>query len=82
MACSTHKYEYISSDLAEVALVDQHIYKGFDPHQGPQNVYECDVCGAWHLTSKSDARNERLQSMIDSGELKKKQEASRWERNF
>lgn len=82
MACSTHKYEYMSRDLAETALIDQHIFKGFDSHQGPQNVYECDMCGSWHLTSKSDTRNDRLQSMMDSGILAKKQEASRWERNF
>jgi hypothetical protein len=82
MACSTHKYEYISKDLAEDALLDQHIYKGFEVHQGPQNVYECDICGAWHMTSKSDLRNERLQGEMDSGELKRKQRASNWERNF
>ena len=82
MSCSTHKYEYISKDLAEDALIDQHIYKGFDPHQGPQDVYECDLCGAWHMTSKSASRNERLQEEMDSGELKRKQDASRWERNF
>ena len=82
MACSTHKFEYISRDLAEDALIDQHIYKGFDPHQGPQNVYECDICGTWHMTSKSAYRNVRLQGEMDTGALKRKQEASRWERNF
>lgn len=70
----------MSKDLAETALIDQHIYKGFLPHEGPQNVYECDICGYWHLTSKAFSRNEQLQEMIDSGELKKKQEASKWER--
>mgnify|MGYP000412746745 CR=1 FL=1 len=70
----------MSEDLAETALIDQHIYKGFLPHQGPQNVYECQICGYYHLTSKSPSRNERLQEMIDSGEMKKLQEAQRWER--
>ncbi len=82
MSCPTHKYEYYTQDLAETALIDQHIYKGFLPHQGPQNVYECDLCGSWHLTSKSYERNPRLQEMIDSGEMKRKQEGSRWERRF
>lgn len=82
MSCPTHKYQYLSQDLAETALIDQHIYKGFAPHEGPQNVYECDICGYWHLTSKNAERSARLQEMIDSGELKRKQEASRWERNF
>lgn len=80
MSCPTHKYQYMSQDLAETALIDQHIYKGFLPHEGPQNVYECDICGHWHLTSKALSRNERLQEMIDSGELKRKQTAQRWER--
>lgn len=82
MKCSTGKYQYMSQDLAETALVDQHIYKNFLPHEGPQDVYECQHCGYWHLTSKSLSRNARLQEMMDSGELKRKQEASRWERNF
>ncbi|HAA10269.1 MAG TPA: hypothetical protein DCE41_00700 [Cytophagales bacterium] len=69
----------MSQELAETALVDQHIYKGFRVHEGPQNVYECGICGYWHLTSKAPTRNERLQQMHDSGEMKRKQEASRWE---
>ncbi|MEL6535586.1 MAG: hypothetical protein AAFQ98_09260 [Bacteroidota bacterium] len=79
MKCSTGKYAYLSQDLAETALVDQHIYKGFLVHEGPQNVYECQVCGHWHLTSKAQTRNERLQQMYDSGEMKRKQEASQWD---
>jgi len=82
MSCSTRKYEYYTQDLAETALIDQHIYKGFQAHEGPQNVYECDHCGAWHLTSKASERNVRLQELIDSGEMKRKQEVSRWERGF
>ena len=82
MACSTHKYEYISKELAEDALIDQHIYKGFLPHEGPQDVYECNICGYWHLSSKGGTRNARLQEEIDSGELKRKQTASRWESGF
>ncbi len=82
MSCPSGKYQYLSQDLAETALIDQHIYKGFAPHEGPQNVYECQTCGHWHLTSKASERSARLQKMIDSGELKKKQEASKWERLF
>ena len=70
----------MSRDLAETALIDQHIYKGFLPHEGPQDVYECQICGYFHLTSKATSRNDRLQEMIDSGEMKRKQEAQRWER--
>ncbi len=82
MSCSTRKYQYYTQDLAETALIDQHIYKGFLPHEGPQNVYECEFCGHWHLTSKASERNSSLQEMIDSGEMRRKQEASKWERGF
>ena len=56
MKCSTGKYQYMSHDLAETALIDQHIYKGFLPHEGPQDVYECHICGYWHLTSRPASR--------------------------
>ena len=82
MKCSSGKYQYMSQDLAETALIDQHIYKGFLPHEGPQNVYECQICGYWHLTSKASEQNPRLTEMIESGEMKRKQEASKWERGF
>lgn len=82
MSCPTGKYQYYNQDLAETALIDQHIYKGFLPHEGPQDVYECEFCGYWHLTSKSAERNQRLQEMIDSGEMRRKQEGSKWERGF
>lgn len=80
MSCPSHKYEYMTKEMAETALIDQHIYKGFLPHEGPQNVYECHMCGAWHLTSKASGRSEALQEMIDSGEMRRKQNANRWER--
>lgn len=84
MSCSTHKIQYDSQQLAENALIDQHIYKGFLPHEGPQDVYECEICGSWHMTSKSwsEGRNETLQEMIDSGEMRRKQTASKWESGF
>ncbi|WP_132644093.1 hypothetical protein [Roseivirga ehrenbergii] len=82
MRCSSGKIQYDSQQLAEDALIDQHIYKGFAEHQGPQNVYECRDCGYWHMTSKNAERLPRLQEMIDSGEMRKKQQASQWERRF
>ncbi|KOF02775.1 hypothetical protein OB69_10760 [Roseivirga seohaensis subsp. aquiponti] len=82
MRCSSGKIQYDSQHLAENALIDQHIYKGFAEHQGPQNVYECRDCGYWHMTSKNAERLPRLQEMIDSGEMRKKQQASQWERRF
>ena len=82
MACPTHKHQYISQDLAETALIDQHVYKGFLPHEGSQGVYQCEICGYWHLTSKSTTCNARLQEEMDSGALKRKQRAGKWEQGF
>jgi len=79
MHCPTGKNQYSTNFLAEMSLIDIHIHRNFLPDQGAQNVYQCEFCGAWHLTSKSQERNERLQQMIDSGEMKRKQQARRWE---
>ena len=79
MRCQTGKNSYSTKVLAETALIDIHIHRNFTPDQGPQNVYQCEFCGAWHFTSKSPERNERLQEMIDSGEMRRLQLARQWE---
>ena len=79
MICSTGKNQYATRSLAENALIEIHINRNFPPDQGPQNVYNCEICGDWHLTSKSQMRNDRLQKMIDSGEMRLKQQARQWE---
>lgn len=79
MSCPSKKEIYDTRFLAETALIDLHVRRNFPPDQGPQNVYQCEFCGMWHLTSKSLIRNDRLQKMIDSGELRRKQQARQWE---
>lgn len=79
MSCPTGKIQHATKYLAEHALIDIHIERNFPVDQGPQNVYKCDFCGQWHLTSKSPTRNKQLQKMIDSGELRLKQQARYWE---
>lgn len=79
MSCSTGKNQYPTQLIAEEALIEIHVQRNFPPDQGPQNVYQCEICGDWHLTSKSANRNERLQKMIDSGEMKLRQQARQWE---
>ncbi len=77
--CQSGKNRYTTKSLAETSLIDIHIKRNFRPDQGPQNVYQCEFCGDWHLTSKSLIRNKRLQEMIDSGELQRRQRARQWE---
>jgi hypothetical protein len=79
MKCPTGKNQYSTELLAETALIDLHIHRNFPPDQGPQNIYRCEFCGEWHFTSKSAERNVRLQEMIDSGEMRRLQQARRWE---
>ncbi|MAL16528.1 MAG: hypothetical protein CL670_09865 [Balneola sp.] len=79
MSCSTGKNQYPTKLAAEAALIESHVDRNFPPDQGPQNVYRCEYCGDWHLTSKSPSRNKRLQKMINSGELRLKQQARKWE---
>ncbi len=79
MKCPTGKNQYSTEFLAEASLIDIHIYRNFQPDQGPQNIYQCEICGDWHLTSKSLKRHDRLQEMIDSGEMRRLQQARRWE---
>lgn len=78
MNCSSGKLSYSTRALAEDALIDLHIRRNFPEDQGPQNVYECDICGNWHLTSRAPSRNQRLQEMMDSGQLRLKQQAYKW----
>lgn len=79
MSCPTGKNSYDTKFLAETALIDLHVRRNFLPDQGPQDVYGCEFCGGWHLTSKSASRNERLQKVMDSGELERRQQAQFWE---
>jgi hypothetical protein len=79
MKCSTGKNQYATQFLAETSLIDIHIHRNFQPDQGPQNIYQCEICGDWHLTSKSPKRHDRLQEMIDSGEMRRLQQARQWE---
>lgn len=79
MKCSTGKSHYSTQFLAERSLIDIHVHRNFPPDQGTQNVYGCEFCVESYLTSKSPERNERLREMIDSGEMKRQQQARQWE---
>ena len=61
MDCPTKKNLYNIKFLTEMSLIDIHINRNFPTDQGTLNVYQCEFCGACHLTSKSSKRNEQLQ---------------------
>lgn len=68
--CPSGKVVYNSISLAEDALVDAWIRNHYQKGQGPVNVYRCDDCGNFHLTSKG-MMNERLQIAIEKGEIQR-----------
>jgi len=79
MKCPIGKNQYSTKSLAEISLIEIHTHWNFRPDQRAQKVYECEFCGEWHLTRKSPKRNERLQGMIDTGEMRPQQRARQWE---
>lgn len=50
--CTSGKRSFESEQLAEEALIQNHIRNEYRAGQGPINIYECDECGCWHFTSK------------------------------
>ena len=75
---SCNKRSYIHESLAVDALINARInFAG----NTAVNVYQCDSCGAWHLTSKGDF-HVKLAGYLDSGSIKKMQESEAWERKF
>lgn len=78
MHCPSKKKEYNNIDAAEIALIEARIrFVG----STVINVYECDDCGLWHLTSKGEV-NTRLQEMMDSGALEEEIKKFEWRERY
>ncbi|MEP2773065.1 MAG: hypothetical protein ABJH05_13020 [Fulvivirga sp.] len=77
--CSTQKVCYDSRTIAEEALLQNHAKNNYAPGQGPINVYECEMCGSYHFTSKG-AINHILEEEKDR--IKRLREANFWEDRF
>lgn len=76
--CITGKNCYYSRELAEEALIQAWVRRHFTPGTGPVNVYKCDDCGDYHLTSGGEL-NSRLAEAIKNGSIDKLREAEDWE---
>lgn len=50
--CVTGKTIFESKELAEEALVQNHIRNNHREGSGPVNVYQCRDCFNWHFTSQ------------------------------
>jgi hypothetical protein len=79
--CSSHKKVYLTKEIAEDALIEAHTRYDYANGQGPVNVYPCDDCGYFHLTSKGSV-NPRLELLQRDGNLNRKKEGEQWERKL
>ncbi|MEQ8424623.1 MAG: hypothetical protein RIA63_07920 [Cyclobacteriaceae bacterium] len=76
--CPSGKRSYHSLELAEEALIGAHIAYHYPKGTGPIDVYLCDDCGQYHLTSSGEM-NPRLEEMLKEGEIQRQREAVWWE---
>jgi hypothetical protein len=75
-ACNKRSYAY--ENLALDALISARInFVG----NSASNIYQCENCGNWHLTSSGPLHPKLLKALSD-GEISKAQTALRWESKF
>lgn len=75
------KRSYSTEALAVEALIGAHTHFAFNKGTGPISVYQCDECGAYHLTSR-EPMNEKLASLLKEGKINQQKEAEYWERKW
>jgi hypothetical protein len=75
--CSTGKRSFDSEELAREALIDVRARNNFPDDQGPNGIYGCEICGCYHLTSKSS--DDSLINNTESQErIRRQKEANFW----
>ena len=81
MKCSSGKKCFEDEFLATEALIQNHVINDHTFGAGPINVYECDMCGYWHFTSKG-VRHEVLDDPDLRDRIKREREGHFWERRL
>lgn len=81
MNCSSGKTTFDSKELAEEALIQNHIRNNHRPGTGPQNIYVCGDCGMWHFTSKGPV-SPLLQDEEVKDRIAKEKRSQDWETRF
>lgn len=79
--CPSGKRLYLTEVLAEEALIEAHIQFDYRQGNGPIAIYQCEECGAFHLTSKG-TMNLRLAALKAEGKIQKQKEAQHWVRKW
>jgi hypothetical protein len=76
MACTKKTYQ--TENLALEALIEA---RTRFVQNTSNNVYRCEECGNWHLTSKGEV-SPKLQKMMQNGSLERSRLAYYWERKL
>lgn len=75
--CVSGKKVYLTREHAEEALIGAHTRYDYANGQGPVNVYQCEDCGYYHLTSKGTL-NDVLARQKQAGKIDRDKEAAAW----
>jgi hypothetical protein len=79
--CISGKRLYPTETVAEDVLIELWNKNEYAPNRAPLNVYQCDECGYYHLTSRGPM-NERLARYLSTHQAKIDKEASKWLNRF
>jgi len=81
MSCPSGKTSFISRELGEEALVQNHIRNNHRKGAGPQNIYECEDCGEWHFTSRPPVADILLDENVQE-RITKERRSFEWEQRM
>lgn len=76
--CTSGKTIFQSKELAEEALIQNHIRNNHRAGSGPINVYECNDCQNWHFTSTGETSFLLLDTEVKN-RISKDRRAMEWE---
>ena len=76
--CPSNKNSYDTIELAEEALLQNHMRHHHSNTGGPINVYLCRDCDSYHFTSKGQ-KNEILLGNEVQDKIKLERQANYWE---
>lgn len=76
--CVTGKTVFESLEIAEEALIQNHIRNNHRSGYGPINVYQCQDCENWHFTS-TGLINQLLETPEVINRISRERRALEWE---
>lgn len=80
-SCPSGKRMYETVQLAEDVLIELWTKNDYRENQGPVNIYRCDDCGFFHLTSRGEM-NANLAQYLSSDKVRINKAANKWMDKF